>query len=107
MQRQESDSHTRIESGADIQFLLDTLPLKQATSRIAHLHTWGRYRTRANEGRLTGEWIVFTKDDAGRNLYLAAARHRDARETESAQELYELILSRCDRHFFAMLQRGR
>ena len=37
----------------------------------------GAYRDRSDRMDLTGEWIVFEKDDKGRNYYLSLGEHRD------------------------------
>ena len=35
----------------------------------------GGYTRRAANAALTGEWIVYAKDDAGQNFFLTLARH--------------------------------
>jgi hypothetical protein len=51
------------------------------------------FEKREEEGRLTGQWIVFAKHE-GRNYYLAVASHK-----ENYQELYDRIVESCKEEF--------
>ena len=37
----------------------------------------GGFERRASRGALTGEWIVFAKDNAGQNFFLTLATHNE------------------------------
>jgi hypothetical protein len=93
------DEHQRSEWGADVQLILDTTTdLKQALSQVAGRDVPGHYRARANADELTGEWVVYAKDTSGKNHYLCVAEHH-----AGGRHIYDLIKSRCEPRFLALL----
>jgi hypothetical protein len=79
-----------------------TLSEEQKANVLAYDFTVGLHQTRNQEKRMTGEWVVFAKDSAGTNYYLAAAFHA---KTKGNRALVRLIRARCEPHFVALLPR--
>lgn len=49
---------------------------QQFAAHLAHEFTVSNYEERARKGKLTGEWLVFSKHN-GQNYYLTLASHRE------------------------------
>jgi len=58
---------------------------KDMIDELAQEIVEGTYESRANEGKLTGEWILFSKH-AGQNYYLCIANHGSG-----DQEIFDMI----------------
>jgi hypothetical protein len=72
----------------------------QKANLIAHDFTVGLHQRRSRENRMTGEWLVFARDSASQNFYLAAASHAKTRVNRA---LMRLIRARCGSRFIALL----
>jgi len=60
---------------------------------LAHNITQGAIEKRSDEKRITGEWLVFSKEPTG-NIYLCMATH-----TTGDQEIYQKLAYCCERQF--------
>lgn len=69
-------------------------------NQLAHKFTVGAYMQRNQEKRMTGEWLVYAKDTAGTNHYLAAALHAG---NALNKQLRRLIRARCEPRFVSLL----
>ena len=78
----------------------DLSPEKKARM-MSHYAVNVPYDERSGRSALTGEWVIYAKDESGANYYLAAARHPETRAQD--QEICDLILTRCEPRFVAIL----
>ena len=60
---------------------------------LVHNVVHGTIETRSNEKRITGEWLVFSKEAAG-NIYLCMATH-----TTGDQNIYDKVAYSCECQF--------
>jgi hypothetical protein len=98
-----SDDHQNTEWGADIQMAIDTgKDLREAANQIALRTTWGAYRARSNANELTGEWIIYAKDAAGKNHYMCVTHHE-----AGGRHIHNLIRRRCEPRFLAVMDAAR
>jgi hypothetical protein len=73
---------------------------RQKANHTANFAVDESFMRRNREQRMTGEWIVFARDDAGANNYLAAGAHAPK---AVCQALLNLIRARCEPSFVALL----
>lgn len=66
---------------------------KKHIDDLAHNVVNGTIETRSNEKRITGEWLVFSKQTTG-NIYLCMATH-----TTGDQNIYDKVAYCCERQF--------
>ncbi len=66
---------------------------KQHIDDLVHNMVNGTIETRSDEKRITGEWLVFSKQATG-NIYLCMATH-----TTGDQNIYDKIAYCCERQF--------
>lgn len=66
---------------------------KQHIDDLVHNTVNGTIETRSDEKRITGEWVVFSKQATG-NIYLCMATH-----TTGDQNIYDKIAYCCERQF--------
>lgn len=84
----------REETGIINAILEDGAELDEMTTRrVTHEMTIGAFARRAARDALTGEWIVYAKDEDAR-LYLSLARHE-----EEDQVIFDRMMSRCEGRF--------
>lgn len=61
--------------------------------KLVHNIVEGTIEARSNEKRITGEWLVFSKEAAG-NIYLCMATH-----TTGDANIYNKVAYCCERQF--------
>ena len=66
---------------------------KKHIDDLVHNVVHGTIKTRSNEKRITGEWLVFSKQATG-NIYLCMAAH-----TTGDQNIYDKVAYCCERQF--------
>jgi len=66
---------------------------KKHIDNLVHNVVHGTIETRSNEKRITGEWLVFSKEATG-NIYLCMATH-----TTGDQNIYDKVAYCCERQF--------
>lgn len=66
---------------------------KKHFDNLVHNVVNGTIETRSNEKRITGEWLVFSKQATG-NIYLCMATH-----TTGDQNIYDKVAYCCERQF--------
>lgn len=66
---------------------------KQHINNLVHNVVHGTIETRRNEKRVTGEWLIFSKQATG-NIYLCMATH-----TTGDQNIYDKVAYCCERQF--------
>jgi hypothetical protein len=59
--------------------------LDEVADQIAHAMTIGAYESRARDGRMTGDWIVYEPQVNGSNYYLTLGRHEESDEVLRAR----------------------
>jgi len=64
--------------------------------RLAHEFVMGGYEKRASANKLTGEWIVFAKDN-GRNIYLCLSKHTSGPDEDTM--LLSMLREFCSEEF--------
>ena len=60
--------------------------------------TTDQIEARADQEKMTGEWIVFAKHE-GQNYYLTVSRHTDPKKPEEDKRLFWEIEQLCYRQF--------
>ena len=63
---------------------------------LAHELTIGAFERRCARNDLTGEWLIFAKNN-GKNYYLCIANHSSSTETDT--EIYDAIIHYCGEEF--------
>ena len=66
---------------------------KEYLDKLVHNLVEGSIETRSNEKRITGEWLVFSKETTG-NIYLCMATH-----TDGDTNIYNKIAYCCEHQF--------